>query len=250
MKARWALDHYGIPYRSLAYTPGIGEPWLRWKINKWSGRVAVPVLVTPTETLCDSFAIAQWADAYSKQPEFHNLFPDNHADTIASWNKRCDQLMAFDRNRFVQNVPKTPELKRQMAPSVLLWLPFRSYIAEAAGGIAMTQFLNKWKDVADVTNLDQARSTLQQLRAALASNNGSYILGTFSFADVVMAVAVYVLCPPGGKFTVIAKGLPTTSPDLYDEFKDLIPWADSVFDKWCPESTSSVHCSNTWKQAH
>jgi len=48
-------------------------------------------------------------------------------------------------------------LKRQLAPSILLWLPFGTYIAEAFAGFGMTQFLNKYKDVSGATSLEQVR---------------------------------------------------------------------------------------------
>ena len=47
------------------------------------------------------------------------------------------------------------ELKRQMGPSMLLWLPFGSYLAEAMAGFSMRQFQQKFKDVSDGTSFQQ-----------------------------------------------------------------------------------------------
>ena len=43
-KARWALDHHGIAYRTQKYLPMLGEPYLRWRTGRWRRRATVPVL--------------------------------------------------------------------------------------------------------------------------------------------------------------------------------------------------------------
>ncbi len=42
----------------------------------------------------------------------------------------------------------------------------------------------------------QAEKTLQELREAVKANNG-YVLGTFSYADITMAVAANAIDPIG-----------------------------------------------------
>ena len=61
-KARWALEHCGVPYRRRAYRPLIDEPALRLKLRRLSGPVSVPILDLGDEVLADSFEIARYAD--------------------------------------------------------------------------------------------------------------------------------------------------------------------------------------------
>ncbi len=68
LKARWALKHHRIPYRTQPYLPVLGELLLRWRLWKWSGKVTVPVLLTSEGASCDSFEIAAWADEHSRLP--------------------------------------------------------------------------------------------------------------------------------------------------------------------------------------
>lgn len=58
-KARWALAHHQVRYRKVAYVPMVAEPWLRWKLRRWSGRVTVPVWIDGERVLTDSLQIAR-----------------------------------------------------------------------------------------------------------------------------------------------------------------------------------------------
>lgn len=48
LQPRWALHYYQIDHRQTNYFAGLMELWLRWKLWQWSGRVTVPVLITPS----------------------------------------------------------------------------------------------------------------------------------------------------------------------------------------------------------
>ena len=43
-KARWALDHHGIEYRNIAYTPMLGVPRLRMRLRAMRAKITVPIL--------------------------------------------------------------------------------------------------------------------------------------------------------------------------------------------------------------
>jgi glutathione S-transferase len=68
-RARWALDYAGIPFREQAYAPLFHLV----PVRRAGGRRTTPVLLTPTETLCDSGAIVRYADAHA--PSNRRLYP-------------------------------------------------------------------------------------------------------------------------------------------------------------------------------
>ena len=43
----------------------------------------------------------------------------------------------------------------------------------------------------------QVKEGLMEFRAALKAIGGQYLLGTFTYADIVMAVLLHPLCKPG-----------------------------------------------------
>ena len=47
-QARWALDHHDIKHSIREYTPFVGTWCLRWRLRDWSGKITVPVLITPS----------------------------------------------------------------------------------------------------------------------------------------------------------------------------------------------------------
>ena len=61
-RARWALDHHGIAYRSVEHVPFIPERRLRRMLRAPQTRVTVPVLLHGTAVLTESWDIAVFAD--------------------------------------------------------------------------------------------------------------------------------------------------------------------------------------------
>src|SRR5262245_37961692 len=90
-KARWALDHHGLAYKYREHLPLLGEPLLRLRARRLTGRVSVPVLVTPEGVLADSFAIARHADELGRAPA---LFPRGCEAEVAGWNARSEAALA------------------------------------------------------------------------------------------------------------------------------------------------------------
>src|SRR5690606_17418493 len=79
-RARWALDHHRVVYRSEPYTPLLGELALRRRLGRFRGRVSVPVLFTDAAVIDDSVAIARHAEAVgSGGPRFAD------ADAVTRW---------------------------------------------------------------------------------------------------------------------------------------------------------------------
>ena len=82
----------------------------------------------------------------------------------------------------------------------------------------------------------QALEAIHQLRATLNANGGRYLLGTLSYADVVMAITVAGICPPGKprQLPPARAAVQIQSQEMHDALKDLQPWADELLDKHLP----------------
>src|SRR5579871_3919871 len=94
-KARFALDVRRVPYRFRHYQPLVGEPALRVKLRRFTGRVSVPVLTLDDgRVLSDSADIARWADGHGEGPR---LFPPQHEAAIAGFIGLSERALAAGR---------------------------------------------------------------------------------------------------------------------------------------------------------
>ena len=82
-KARWALDARGVAYVERRFEPVLGEPELRLRLRKLTGRVSVPVLITGRGAIADSTAIARHAEAFGSGV---SLFPQGRDTDIAHYD--------------------------------------------------------------------------------------------------------------------------------------------------------------------
>ena len=105
MQARWALELTRRKFRLCDFTAVFSEPWLRWKLGDWKGRITLPVLLPlwrcaetfsseaqPLRQACleagvsagalrDSYHIALWGNE-NRAKDADDLFPEAHKDTI------------------------------------------------------------------------------------------------------------------------------------------------------------------------
>src|SRR5881394_1648957 len=93
-KARWALDHRGVEYRTEEYTPMLGEPALRVRTRKLRGTISVPVLLGEGKAIFDSLAIARRADELGGGAV---LFPEGRGAEIDDWNAKSEAAMSAGR---------------------------------------------------------------------------------------------------------------------------------------------------------
>ena len=83
-KARWALDHAGIPFQEEGHLPMLH----RIAVKRAGGKQSVPVLVKQGGILGESTDIVRWAD--SVRTRGARLWPADHDAEIAAWVKRFD----------------------------------------------------------------------------------------------------------------------------------------------------------------
>lgn len=227
-KARWALDHHGIDYVLDPYQPILGEPALRLKLKKRSGKVTVPVLLTERGPVTDSFDIAMFAERHGHGAP---LFRRGDKPAIDHWNQVSERAMAAGRGLHLHRVRADPEALREALPGV-----FPATLKRPLATVARVGYrIIERKYQIDSDPMRQRRilfDCLLELRHALADGR-PYLLGELSYADVVMAAAVGVIQPPESPAVTIGPATRRTWTDveLSSDFTDLVAWRDQLYQR-------------------
>ena len=82
------------------------------------------------------------------------------------------------------------------------------------------------------SHLAHSRAALDRLRAGPGSGQ-SYLLGRFTYADIVMATLVQAVLPVADRFFRIDAAMRAvwTEPELVGEYADLIAWRDTIYQR-------------------
>lgn len=223
IKARWALDHHRVAYRFEPHLPMAGEALLRLRTGRWRGRITVPILLTRDGAVHGSLEIARYAERVG---EGARLFPAEHEEAIARWAARADVMldagralamprMLASRESLAENVPGPRALGPVLAP---------------VGGLAVRYLIRKYGVTDAAEHYDEERRMgLEALRRAIGE--GEHLVGgAFSYADVVMAVATFVVRPPGRRFDHLGDATRAcwTDEALAAEYADVLAWRDRV----------------------
>jgi glutathione S-transferase len=228
-KARWALDVRHVPYTSRLYQPLIGEPALRVKLRRLSGRVTVPVLTTDDgRVLADSVEIARWADQHGDGPR---LFPREEEAAVARFVDLSERGLAAGRALSLARMLHDEEALGEMVPR-----PLRRALGPLSprlGGLGIRRTLRKYDGLAndEAAHRRALRAVLDEIRADLAG--GRTLLRTFTFADIAAAQVLAFVEPPAAG----AAGLklkPSSrrcfaDPELRPQYADLIAWRDELY---------------------
>ncbi|WP_437938307.1 glutathione S-transferase [Sorangium sp. So ce341] len=231
-KARWALDVRGVPYTFRHYQPLVGEPALRVKLRRLTGRVSVPVLTADDgRVLADSADIARWADGRGAGP---TLFPAEHEAEIARLIDLSERALAAGRARALSRMLADDEALAEMAPGPIR----RAHGALAArlGAFGVRRTLRKYgghEDGAEahlrtmLAALDELRATLA--RSAPSGDGPRTLLGRFTFADIAMSQALVNVAPPAALKLGAASRRSFSDPELRDRYADLVAWRDELY---------------------
>ncbi|CAL8465486.1 g5022 [Coccomyxa elongata] len=237
LKARWALKSQEVKYNFIPYSPIFGAYWLRYKSGKWSGQLTTPILFTPNDgVLFESFDIAQWADDHGNTASTPSLFPADKVEDIRRWNEASDTALYFARAQVYKLLAQNRAARVSLLPPFMKAL---GPLADAVSSWMLWQFSSKYADTTSTASIDKTRAVLKSLRAAIEENNG-YVLGSFTYADITMAVAVQVVAPVGPPFTKLSddRREDLTNHELQAEFGDLLTWRDAIFQKHFPKCAS------------
>lgn len=224
-RARWALDHHRIPYREVEYTPMISEPAARLKLKRLGGRITVPILFDDGAILRDSYDIARHADSRGTAPP---LFPAGAEGEIAGWNRRSEPAMEAGRSLVVARTAASPEAALESVPGPAWAKPALRPVAT----LGVRYFQRKYALEGHTTESDLAtlRTALLATREALAGGRDTILAG-FSYADIIAATVVQFIepLPPAYRRISDANRPCWTTPELVDEFPDLIEWRDRLY---------------------
>jgi len=233
-KARWALLHHRLEFLETDFVPMLGTPWLRLVTGRFTGRVTVPALIADTPekvVLMDSFDIAQFAERHGRGPP---LLPKALLPAITEWNLRSERLMDAGRALVTRRTAQDHEAQAEALPDAIPSLIRRFSRPLTAAGVEY--FYRKYGAATgtEAERTEAIRNELVTLRAALAG--GDVLLGSFSYADVAMAVALQFVEPVAGHRPSMKPATRRifTQPGLATEFADLLAWRDAVFARHQP----------------
>jgi glutathione S-transferase len=225
-RARWALDHHGLEYKTVQHAPFLGERRLRKLVGKTDGPVTVPVLVDGKTVLTQSWDIAVFAD---RKGDGTTLIPAEREAEIREWVQRVDAASSHGRALVVGGMLRSPAaLDESHPPMVPTWIrpllrPVTRYGTQWFG----RKYGLRLDEVAE--HEQKVRETLAALRAGLGESQ--YLLGTFTYADIAAATMIQGIAPVGDEYLRLGPATREvwTQPKLAKEFFDLVRWRDVLY---------------------
>jgi glutathione S-transferase len=229
-RAKWALDHHGLAYETVQHTPFLGEFRLR-RLAGGDGkkRVTTPVLVDGDRVVSDSWDIALYADREGKGVP---LVSAERESEIRRWNDVANDAMGASRTLLVPRLLASgPALDSTLPPFFPRWIrpALRPVTRYATRWFSRKYELRLADEDAKVAEI---RGALEQLRRAL-STSSPYLLGSFSYADIVMAIVLQGVVPVDDRYFPLEPPMRAAwiRDDLAVEFSDLLAWRDLVYER-------------------
>ena len=226
-RARWVLEHHGLPYRRIEHVPFLGERRLRRVLGDPSGRVTVPVLIADGQVLRDSWEIALYADRVG-----HGVPLIGAAQTdVRRWHDLTESAMSAGRALTISRSLASEQALDEALAAPRLLRP----LLRPIGRYAMHWFARKYSLDLDparaAAHAQPVREALDQLRLELGGSE--YLLGRFSYADIIAASLLQGVSPVSDRFLRIGPGTRRawTQTELAASYSDLIAWRDRLYDK-------------------
>lgn len=190
-RVRLALRRMGVSVDLKLYTPTLSEPWLRWRLKRWRGRLSVPVLLRDDgPPLTDSFDIVCWGSDQSDAP----LAPAHLRDGLREWNARAEAALSAGRQLTTLEVLEDDVALRASLPPPMKKLgPLGSII----GRDACWRLLEKYGDGRTPPAWEEdLRCYVADLDERLEA--GDHLLGEPSYADLLAATGLAFVRPDEG----------------------------------------------------
>jgi glutathione S-transferase len=185
------------------------------------------MLRTPDGVISGSWDIARYADEHGSGEK---LFPKGSEEVIRAWHDRAETALGAGRALILQAMLDDPEAQEQS----LAFLP--KALRKAARPMARvgTQFVaRKYGSLMRDPSKGEAamREALLELRSSLAKSS-PYLLGQFSYADIIMATSLQGISPADDRFVPLEPAVRRawTRERLAAEFADLLAWRDQICD--------------------
>ena len=226
-RARWALLHHRIAFEEREHVPLIGELTLRMR-TPVKGKASVPLLVDGDVAVQGSFAIGEWVDERGKKDK---LFPEGSRETIKKLFDDLEDPLSAAREAFVRDLMNDEEAQLESLPPFLRSLPFATLSAKVGTSFVASKYNARIGSVDD-----RIRAGLRRVTEALGDKD--YVLGSFSFADIIATSLIQAIAPGDDKYVRIPPGTRRlwNHAKLQKEFAPLIEWRDRVYSKHRPKS--------------
>jgi glutathione S-transferase len=223
-RARWALDHHGVAYTYHEHVPMLGEVLLRRKARR--KKATVPLLADGDLIVMGSFEIAKHAEGIGRGAA---LFPLGADAAMLHWVDVAERMTRVGRAWLFKRLEANREAQTELLPSFIPGA-FRGALAPTSS-MALRFLAKKYDIPADVdAEVEHVlRPLLQEVAAAVQGR--SYVLSSFSFADIALASAMQVLRPRDDAKIPPAVKHAWSNEALCSEFGELVVWRDAVYDK-------------------
>lgn len=213
-RARWALDHCGVPYREEQHLQGFHARALK-RIG--AGRTTPALVTADGATLVDSAEIVAYADAHARPGR--TLYPEGRKDAIAMLERPFADELAVEARRWIYHrlLPQRRLLLRYNAGRA----PRHQRVALAMGFPILRGRLASYLGVSDelvTAGLDVIRRHLDRV-AGLLADGRTYLDGDrFTAADLSFAALVAPLVVPT-EYGMPLPRLDEMPPALADEHR-------------------------------
>jgi glutathione S-transferase len=225
-RARWALDHHAIAYRTVEHAPFLGEFRLRRLVGRTKGRATVPVLIDGDTVLTESWDIAQYADRIGNGPK---LIPSDQEAGVREWTELADRASSQGRGLVVAALLASDAALDEALPFPLP--PWLHPVMRPATRFGLRWFARKYDlgPSAAAEHEAQMRPALDRLSAAIRSS--PYLLGKFTYADIAMATLLQGISPVGNGYIRLgpATRRAWTRPMLEKAYPEAVRWRDNLY---------------------
>lgn len=225
-QARWALDHHIIRYKYTEHIPMITNPLLRLAAKRFSGKLSVPLLVTPDRVYDDSWHIVNYADRSGHREK---LIPLDMADDMRAWYDTCDIANKANRVIATEATSHNENAKRENLPDFIPEFARNVLTPLADLGVAYLGMKYDFRHAIIAEEKKKTREVLNKIRKAL--NGKRFIYDHFTFADIAAAGTLSFVRPVSDKYVPLKPAMREvfTQNDLANEFADLVEWRDRLY---------------------
>ncbi|MCG8313571.1 MAG: glutathione S-transferase N-terminal domain-containing protein [Pseudomonadales bacterium] len=228
-KARWALDHSHVAYESIEYIPTISTLAVRWQTKRFTSKLTIPILINGNDSFSDSWDIARYADL-QRAEGIESLFPHDDLEAIEAWNAKSEEILGTLRLGALEQMKQNRQTQINALPDFFPHA-LRPYLWPVSW-LAIQTLSQKYQKEGSHP-MDVVEQHLQSLRNSLEKSGNDYILGSFSYADIVMCCSLQMVAPVADEFLVMDAQIREdwSNPQLKEAYQDLVEWRDRIYKK-------------------
>eukprot|EP00438_Fugacium_kawagutii_P034714 Skav216628 [mRNA] locus=scaffold3008:460655:461197:- [translate_table: standard] len=166
---------------------------------------------------------------------------------IGAWNQVSDALLEYGRATFIRAAKKDVRVAIEvLSPPWMKKLP--ATLVAMIMKVAVRVFAFKYRYENDNSRKNTVLLGLDTIRSAIQRGQGKYLVDDqFSYADIVMAIAVNGLSPSDDvfQFTIPRKYASEVS-NLLEDYQDVKDWKNAVIKQHLPEMLRTRPLNSTF----